>query len=802
MVIVQAPPGAGKSTILPLELLHEPWLEGKKIILLEPRRLAARSVAQRMADLLGEAVGKTVGYRIRFENNVSKATRIEVVTEGILTRMLQTDSALSDVGLVLFDEFHERSLQADSALVLCYQAQQILRDDLRIVIMSATLDGEKISAAFNNAPILTSLGRQFPVTIRYTAPDKDDKIATACAKVIRKALRDEAGDILVFLPGVFEIQRTQELMESEVGAYFICPLYGELPFQKQQEAIRPHPEGKRKVVLATSIAETSLTIEGVTIVIDSGLARVPKFDPRSGLTRLETVPVTTDAADQRAGRAGRLREGFCYRLWSEASHQHLLAMRTPEILEADLSSLMLELAQWGARWNELKWLTPPPVGAANQATALLEQLHALENGKITERGSAMAKLPTHPRLAHMFLEAKGDQALLTLATDVAALLEERDPLPRESSVDVALRVGLLRQWRSGQRVNGQGFDRIERLAASWRRVFSLKEDNASPIDQLVGKLLAWAYPERIAKQMARQGVRFKMANGWVVKLQDHDPLTRCEWLAIAHVDSGKAEGKIFLAAALDESDLEDPIELISMKWDSERGMITSTLEKRIGALVISSKPSQKINDEERLRILCEAVRSEGLKLLNWGEAQQEWQARVLSLKQWRKDEAWPDVTDEQLLNTCDQWLTPFLSNVSKRIDFQRLDMLQILDSVLPWELQSKLDKLAPTRLTVPSGSQIKINYSKTGAAPVMEVRLQEVFGLTETPTINEGRTKILMHLLSPGYKPVQVTQDLKSFWQTTYHEVRKELRMRYPKHHWPEDPWTAEAVRGVKRRNS
>jgi ATP-dependent helicase HrpB len=818
VVILQAPPGAGKSTVLPLQLLDEPWLRQKKMIMLEPRRLAARSVALRMAEELKEEAGVTVGYRVRFESVASKQTRIEVVTEGILTRMIQTDNSLEDVGLVIFDEFHERSLQADLALALCYQAQQLLRNDLRILIMSATLEGEKIASLFHRAPIITSTGKQYPVSFQYIPADKEVHLTVATARAVRKALREQTGDMLVFLPGAGEIQRVYTLLEEENVSAFVVPLYGDLPFKKQQEAIMPHPLGLRKIVLATSIAETSLTIEGITTVIDSGYARVPRFDPRSGLTRLETIRVTRDAADQRAGRAGRLGPGVCYRLWAEATHHQLLPSRQPEILEADLASLMLELANWGVQHlNDLTWITLPPEGAVKQARELLHYLEAIENNRITTRGKEMLKLPTHPRIAHMLLssfpqelfsqhtdrgrEAEGEA---TLATDIASLLEERDPLPKEAGADLSLRVEVLRKWRRGDRVAADRnvMERIERLAASWRRIFKLQTDNSNPIDADVGKLVAEAYPERIARQQEKQSSRYKLANGRVTRLPDHDPLLRETWLAVAQLDAGSGEGKIFLAAPLKEEDLlHRAAEVEIVKWDAEQGIITANLEKRIGSVVLSSKPLSKISEDRRIKILCEAVREEGLKLLGWDDAQREWQARVLSLRTWRPKENWPDVRDENLLKTTEDWLASYLTNVNRRTDFQRLELQNILAALLPWELTSTLDKLAPARLQVPSGSFIKLTYFSDGRSPVMEVRLQEMFGLLETPTINEGRTKILLHLLSPGYKPVQVTQDLKSFWQTTYHEVRKELRMRYPRHHWPEDPWTAEAVRGAKRRN-
>lgn len=800
IVILQAPPGAGKSTILPLKLLHEPWLAGKKIIMLEPRRLATRSVAQRMASILDEEPGESIGYRVRFETVVGSKTRCEVVTEGILTRMIQSDNALDDVGLVIFDEFHERSIHADLALALCCQVQQILRSDLRILIMSATLDSDRISEILK-APVVTSTGKQYPVSLRYVPIDDKTPLAGSVVRMTRKALNEEKGDILVFVPGTGDIHRVIELLENGVDDVSIHPLYGDLPFKKQQDAIVPHPRGMRKVVVATSIAETSLTIEGITIVIDSGYSRVPKYDPRSGLTRLETVRVTRDAADQRAGRAGRLSPGICYRLWSEGSHQGLVATRQPEILEADLAPMILELANWGVKnINELSWITPPPAGVIKQATALLEDLGAVEKGVITSRGKKMLELPTHPRLAHMLLESG---TLINLATDIAALLEERDPIAKSAGTDLSLRVELLRRWRSGQRVSVEqsSMERIEKLAAAWRRLLKLKVDNAMPSDTDVGRLIAEAYPERIARQQEKHSTRYKLANGRTVRVPDHDPLIRESWLAVAHLDSGTAEGKIFLAAPLSADDLmHRATEQDVVTWNSEKGMITATKERRIGNVVLSSKPLSSVPQELKIEILCRAVQDEGLKLLNWGEVHNEWQARVMSLRYWRKEDNWPDVSDENLLSTVSTWLSPYLSDVTKRQDFQRLELSNILAGILPWDLSKNLDKLAPSRLPVPSGSMIKLKYFPTGAPPVMEVRLQEVFGLLETPSVNEGRNKVLMHLLSPGFKPVQVTQDLKSFWQTTYHEVRKELRMRYPKHHWPEDPWTAEAVRGAKRK--
>lgn len=812
LLILQAPPGAGKSTILPIQLLEERWLNGKKIILLEPRRLAARAVAARMASLLNEPVGKTIGYRIRFENKVSSQTRIEIVTEGILTRMLQNDNSLDGVGMVIFDEFHERSLQADLALALCYQMQQILRPDIRLLIMSATLDGAKLSALLNNAPILTSEGRQFPVSFQYIATDDKTPLHLNMAKAVRKALNEQPGDILVFLPGAGEIQRTQQLLEEDRVNALIFPLYGDLSQQRQQEAILPDPSGRRKVVLSTSIAETSLTIEGIKTVIDSGFSRVPRFDPRSGLTKLETVRVTRDAADQRAGRAGRISAGSCYRLWSEGAHLHLIANRKPEILEADLAPLLLELSQWGIKnMEELSWLTLPPAGAQAQARELLHALDALKENRITERGRKMLQLPTHPRLAHMLIEAidfqKKEPAhfFVALACDIAALLEERDPLPRDSGTDLSLRIELLRNYRNGERVNADRnlLDRIERLSLSWRKLMHTEVDNNFPNSFHIGKLIAAAYPERVAKRMDKNGSRYRLGNGRIARLQEHDPLTADEWISIAHLDGGTTEGKIFLATAFDPANLAElAVEKKVIIWDKEKKMITGQLQKQVGNLILESKPVEQIDAAQRITVICTMIREEGLRVLNWAEIHQEWQARVLSLRTWRPNEAWPDVSDEHLLHTLEEWLSPYLSAVGKLTELQKLDLLQILHSTLPWELSQKLDTLAPARMKVPTGSLIKLNYAADGSKVEMAVRLQEVFGLMDTPTVNEGRNKVVMHLLSPGYKPVQITQDLKSFWNKTYFDVRKDLLSRYPRHHWPDNPLTAEAVRGPKKRPS
>ncbi|WP_026135834.1 ATP-dependent helicase HrpB [Nafulsella turpanensis] len=801
-IILQAPPGAGKSTILPLQLLQEAWLKGQKILMLEPRRLAARSVAQRMAQLMGEKVGATVGYRVRFENQTSSQTRIEVLTEGILTRMLQHDNALEGVGLVIFDEFHERSLQADLALALSREAQAVLREDLRLLIMSATLEGDELSRLLGGAPVIRSEGRQYPVKLRYLAQEEREPITRLVARAVRLALREEEGDVLAFLPGSGEIRRTAELLEETEGVE-VYPLYGDLPQQEQQQAILPHPKGKRKIVLATSIAETSLTIEGIGVVVDSGYSRIPRFDPQSGLTRLETVKVSADTADQRAGRAGRLGPGVAYRLWAEPMQYKLQPHRQPEILEADLSPATLELANWGVSdMQALAWLTPPPAGALAGAKELLQRLESMEEGRITPKGKELLHFPTHPRLANLLLKG-AEWELPALAAEVAALLEERDILPPSAGSDLSLRVEALRRKGSGgARADRNLMQRVERLAAHWRRLLRTAPDAQMPADTDVGRLLAVAYPERIARREGASG-RYRLSNGRLALLPEHDPLMHQEWLAVARLDSGRQgqAGRIFVAAPLNPADVLDMAqEKEVLEWDAHKGELMARSEIRLGDILVEISPLAQVPEAQRLAILCGAVRAEGLDIFSWTGEVRQWQARVLSLRQWRPEEEWPDVSETGLLAMLEDWLTPYLMNVRKREDFARLKLQAMLEAMLPWPQQQALERLAPEKVSVPSGSQIRLQYQADGSAPVLAVRLQEMFGQLETPAVNEGRTSVLVHLLSPAYRPVQVTQDMRSFWESTYKEVRKDLRGRYPKHFWPEDPFTAEAVRGVKRR--
>jgi ATP-dependent helicase HrpB len=810
-VVLQAPPGAGKSTALPLELLDAPWLAGQRILMLEPRRLAARAVAARMAGTLGESLGGTVGYRVRFENQVSNHTRLEVLTEGILTRRLQGDPGLDGVGLVIFDEFHERSLHADLALALCRDVQSALRDDLRLLIMSATLDlnSGELRSALGDAPVVTASGQQHPVEVIYAARDFDNTSAlvdATIAAVSRALAEQDAGDVLAFLPGAAEIRRAQAALEARHPDVLVRPLYGDLSLDAQQAAITPDLRGRRKVVLATSIAETSLTIEGVRAVVDSGLSRVPRFDSRAGLTRLETVRVTRDSADQRAGRAGRLGPGVCYRLWSEATQARLRPTRKPEILEADLAPMRLELAQWGVRdANDLRWATPPPAGAWRQAEDLLRRLDALdgesERLRLTERGRRMADWPTHPRLAHMLIES--ERLAPALAADLAALLDERDPLPREAGADLTLRVEALRQWRASRgarhSADARVLARIERITAQWRRQFGIAADNTPPDPHHVGRLVTLAYPDRVAQGRGGQLGRYRLSNGRGAQLAEGDPLQREPWLAVAHVDAGRSaagdHGRIYLAAPVRPSDLEALVsEQDAVGWDARAGALVSRRERRIGELVVSSQPIAAAPTEARAGVLCEVVRKEGLGLLRWSDAARQWQARAQSLHVWRGDD-WPDVSDDGLLTKLDMWLAPWLDGISKREDFARLDVLSMLRGLLTHRQQAQLDTLAPTHLAVPSGSSIRLVYSLDGAPPVLAVKLQEIFGLADTPAVNDGRTRVMLHLLSPAQRPIQVTQDLRSFWAKAYPAVRKELRGRYNKHPWPEDPWAAPPTR-------
>lgn len=799
-LIIHAPAGAGKSTLLPLALFDQPFLKRQKILMLEPRRLAAKTIASRMSDLIGEVVGETVGYRIRFDSKVSEKTQIEVLTEGILTRMMHQDNALEGVGLVIFDEFHERSIHADVALALCREAQQILRPDLRILIMSATLDVQGLEKLLG-ARSISSKGKQYPVDIEYTQQQDRWMIPELAAQSIIKIVgQHKKGDTLVFLPGQGEIHRCEEILRKSLKGFAIHPLFGQLPQGKQYAALFPNREGKRKIVLATNIAETSLTIEGVTIVVDAGFERTLKFDTKSGLSRLETVQISKDSADQRAGRAGRLQPGVCYRMWSKANQDRLVDHRTPEIAEADLASLVLEMAKWGVTdIYQLTWLTPPPKAKIEQARELLHELDALEDGKITDHGEQIHALPCHPRIAHMLINANDDD-LLELAADAAAVLEERDPLVNEAGIDINDRIEALRRFRKDQG-KSRKFRRIAKVAESYLRLFDKQADNDSFDPYETGVLLSYAYPERIACARPGNNAQFQLANGRLAMANHRDDLAHEPWLAVAHVDAREGMGKIFMASPLNPRDLAPLVkEVENISWDTRRGGLIAHSELKIGSIILKSTPLPEPDESHLSQAISEAIKREGSQLLDFNVHVAQWQNRILSLRKWRPQENWPDVSTASLLQINDQWLKSYLVDIKKPEELKKIDLLSALHQFLPWEMKEALERLAPQKLQVSSGSMIRLEYSSNADPPILAVRLQEVFGLAETPRINDGRTPVLMHLLSPGFKPVQVTSDLKSFWDSTYFEVRKELKRRYPKHEWPDDPWNAQPIRGVKKR--
>jgi ATP-dependent helicase HrpB len=798
-LIIQAPPGAGKSTLLPLALLDEPWLAGKKILLLEPRRLATKSIAQRMANLLGEELGQTVGYRIRFDTCISASTRLEVITEGILTRMLHQDNALEDVGMVIFDEFHERNLFSDVGLALCREVQQVLREELRIVLMSATIDSEQLSKLLQ-APVIQSKGRQYPVEVNYLQEVDEYSIGEDAARQIIPLTKQHKGDFLVFLPGQGDIRKAEEVLRRALPSDLVVPLFGQLNFSEQQRAILPHPSGKRKIVLATDIAETSLTIEGVTVVVDTGFVKSNRFDARSGLSKLELHRISKDSADQRSGRAGRLAAGHSYRLWSKGTQAQLADFRVPELLDADLTSLVLDMLVWGKKdIRSMTWLNPPPVHALVSAEKVLEAIEGLDQGNLTSHGKELHQVPAHPRIAHMLLYAKKAN-LLPLATDIAAILEEKDPLASQSGVDLNLRIEGLRRFR-GQ-VNGAfAYKKIDKVAGQYRKLFSVLPEN-SPVDPwATGLLLAYAYPERIAAARPGNNAQFQLANGKIAQLGHKDDLAHESWLAVAHLDARDGMGKIWMAAPLNPKDLVPMLKTKEvLEWDRKKGGLQAHAEIRIGAIVLGNRPLPKVNPELAVQLLLETIKEEGRFLLDWSDPILGLIARVQSMASWHPEQDWPDWDVDSLCTNAANWLEPYLMGITKNEELKKLNISQFLYHSLSFEQQQDLEKKAPSSLQVPSGSEIQITYQEDGSAPRLAVRLQELFGMLETPKVNEGRNPILIELLSPGYKPVQLTQDLKSFWTSGYFEVKKELKQRYPKHSWPDDPIQAVAVRGVKKR--
>lgn len=822
--VLTAPPGSGKTTLLPLLLREEAWLAGRVILMLEPRRLAARMAADRMANLLGEESGATVGYRIRFERRISAATRIEVLTEGILTRMLQDDPALERAGLVIFDEFHERSLHGDLALALCLDSASGLRDDLRILVMSATLEVEPLSRLLGNAPIIRGGGRTFPVTTRHLAGANRSPAGPgysftttvrATSSAIRLALDEQAGDILAFLPGAGEIRAVAaNLAElAEAGQIQLRPLYGELPRAEQDRAVLPDPDGGRRVVLATNIAETSLTIEGVTTVVDSGWGRVVRFDPDSGLSKLVSERVSRAAATQRAGRAGRLGPGYCYRLWDEATHPTLKEQNRPEILAADLCRLVLELAAWGVNDpSTLHWLDPPPATALARARELLGELDALDGrGNLTPHGKQLAALPLHPRLAHLLLAAAA-MGHRDTACDLVALLSERDLLSsgvgKERPVDLELRLLALAAFRKGSRGEvralGGGAELCRKVDQASRQFRNLCPGGAKPLSaQGIGSLLAYAYPDRVAGVRPGSRERYLLASGRGAKLPASDGLAGSPWLVTASLDADRQEGRIFLAATVTLAELRrfHAARIIltnEVEWD-ERDCLASREVERFLALPLSARVGHKIDPAQALPLLLSEIKKRGLDLLPWSATARELQTRIICLHQWQPHSSWPDFSDGALANSLEEWLGPWLSKISCLEQLARLDLPAILGARLDWHQRQQADELAPSHLPVPSGSRVRLQY-RPGDTPLLAVRLQEVFGLTDTPRICAGMVPVTLQLLSPAGRPVQVTSDLKNFWNTTYREVKKELQGRYPRHHWPDDPWTAAPTARVKRR--
>ena len=819
--VLEAPPGAGKTTRVPLALLDAPWLAGQTIVMLEPRRLAARAAAERLASELGEKVGETVGYRIRLDSKVGPKTRIEVVTEGILTRRLQADPALDGVGLLIFDEFHERSLDADLALALSLNGRELLRDEppLKILLMSATLEGERLSRLLDDAPVVSSEGRMYPVDIRWGRPFQSGEfIEPRVVDCVLHALADQTGSVLVFLPGQAEIRRVHQSLQDMLGErsdILLCPLHGELDLNAQRAAIDPAPAGKRKVVLATNIAETSLTIDGVRVVVDAGLARVPRFDPGSGMTRLDTQRISRASATQRAGRAGRLEPGVCYRLWSEAQHDQLAAHGSAEILQADLAGLALQLARWGVTPDQLHWLDQPPAAAFSQAQDLLARLSAFKAGSrdnLSEHGHAMAELPAHPRIAHLLLRGQ-DLGLAAMACDVAALLGERD-IQRGGGADLHSRLALISGESKAARGGQGGVQRARQLARQYRGLLRGKA-GAGVADpdhpRWLGALLALAYPDRVAQQRREGGAEYRLANGRAALFAEVDALMKCPWLVVADLGSrqGQREERIYLAAEFDPALLDDvlaeQVERIDiLDWDDREQVLRAERQIKVGELVLSREPLPGLDDDARARALLGLVRRKGLNLLTWTPELRQWQARVALLRQLDLDKTgqseWPDLSDEALLVNLEGWLQPYLGKVSRLSHFTALDLSSMLRNQLPWPLPQRLDEWAPAHLAVPSGSHIRLDYSEN--PPILAVRLQELFGLADTPRIAQGRQQVKLHLLSPARRPVQVTQDLANFWRTTYAEVKKDLKGRYPKHYWPDDPLVAEATARAKPRGT
>jgi ATP-dependent helicase HrpB len=797
--VLVAPPGAGKTTRVPLALLDQPWIGNKKIIVLEPRRIAARASAERMAQTLGERVGETVGYRVRFGSKVSRATRIEVVTEGIFSRQILDDPELSGVAAVLFDEFHERSLDADLGLALARDAQTGLREDLRILVMSATLDGARIAKLLGDAPVIASEGRAFPVETRYLGRKPDLQLERQMADAIATALRADPGSVLAFLPGAAEIRRTQTFLAERIhdAAIEIVPLFGALDAAVQDRAIAPAPKGQRKVVLATSIAETSLTIQGVRIVVDSGVARVPRYEPDIGLTRLETVRASRAAVDQRRGRAGRTEPGVCYRLWDEPQTASLMAYTQPEILSADLSSLVLDLAQWGVSDPaSLAFLDSPPLPAVNEAQNLLRELGALDgDGRITAEGKSLRALALPPRLARMIVDSHRFGAAGE-AAEIAAVLTERGL--GGDSVDLDARLDQFRRDRSQRAVSAK------QLAQRWASQVAATEGAPSSDDELsTGVMLAFAFPDRVARN--RGNGSFVLANGRGAAVDQTSALARAPYIAVAELTGTAANGRILLAAPITQGDIElrfaDQIESADeITFDRASMSLRGRRKKTLHAITLSDAPMSLTPSAETAHVLADGLVAAGLDKLPWSKPLKQWRDRVMFLREAEGD-SWPDLSDGALAAQRDSWLVPALFDKTALKQFSSGDLSDALMALLPWDLRARLEREAPTHFEAPTGTMLPIDY-EAEQGPTIAVRLQELFGLNTHPSIAKGAVPLVLELLSPAHRPVQVTRDLPGFWRGSYAAVRTDLRGRYPRHPWPEDPASAMPTRRVKPRGT
>ncbi|MGJ5092918.1 ATP-dependent helicase HrpB [Bradyrhizobium oligotrophicum] len=796
--VLVAPPGAGKTTRVPLALRDAPWVGTNKIIVLEPRRIAARASAERMAKSLGERAGETVGYRVRFGSKVSRATRIEVVTEGIFTRQILDDPELTGVAAVLFDEFHERSLDADLGLALARDAQQGLREDLRILVMSATLDGARVASLLGNAPVVESEGRAYPVETRYVGRKPDAPVERQMAETIAAALRADAGSVLAFLPGAAEIRRTQTMLAERVhdASVEIVPLFGALDSAVQDRAISPAPKGQRKVVLATSIAETSLTIEGVRIVVDSGLARVPRYEPDIGLTRLETVRASRAAVDQRRGRAGRTEPGVCYRLWDEPQTASLAAYTQPEILSADLSSLVLDLAQWGVSDpSTLSFLDPPPQPAWKEARDLLRELDALDaDGRLTDEGRRLRALALPPRLARMIVDA-ADHGAAAQAADIAAILTERGL--GGDSVDLEVRLDQFRRDRSPRAQSARD------LARRWAQQVSSASAPAGEADISTGLMLAFAFPDRVARN--RGNGSFVLANGRGAAVDPTSSLARVPYIAVGELTGTAASGRILLAAPLAIEDIERHFAAHieakdEVSFDHGAMALRARRKRKLHAITMADAPVALTPSEETARIFAEGICAAGLDRLPWSKAARQWRDRVAFLRKAEGD-SWPDLSDAGLAERREEWLVPLLADKTSLKDASPGDVSDAVMALLPWDLRARLDREAPTHFEAPTGTMLAIDY-EAEQGPTIAVRLQELFGLNVHPSIARGAVPLVLELLSPAQRPVQVTRDLPGFWRGSYAAVRTDLRGRYPRHPWPDDPAHAEPTRRAKPRGT